>query len=91
MMTRSGSAPDKGLEMTKTCGETFVNFDRKIHQVLFYLGQQTRRRKNILITFKCQMFTDYIAISIGCYCERESLPKSVKFYCSNNHCFSCFY
>lgn len=45
MMTRSGSAPDNGLEMTKTCGETFVNFDRKIHQVLFYLGQQTRRRK----------------------------------------------
>lgn len=42
MMTRSGSAPDKGLEMTKTCGETFVNFDRKIHQDL---GQQTRRRK----------------------------------------------
>lgn len=25
------------------------------------------------------MFTDYIAISIGCYCGRESLPKSVNF------------
>lgn len=78
-MTRSGSTTDKGLKMTKTCGEAFVNFDRKIHQVLFYLGQQTRRKKNILITFKCQMFTDYIAISIGCYCGRESLPKSVNF------------
>lgn len=44
-MTRSGSTTDKGLEMTKTCGEAFVNFDRKIHQVLFYLGQQTRRKK----------------------------------------------
>lgn len=70
--------------MTKTCGETFVNFDRKIHQVLFYLGQQTRQRKPHLSHLNVEILR-IILQNQGCYCKKELLRTSLKHTTSNNN------